>query len=256
MSLNVSQYEEFIPNLVAKSGAVIRSYYGRKELHVQRKKDASVVTQADKEAELVLREEIKKAFPTHGIIGEEFGSENERAEFVWVLDPIDGTISFVRGCPLFGTLVALTYQGQPIVGAIHQPILNELCIGNGETTKLDGDVVKMSEILDLSEATLLTTDVDNIGQYKSHEAFKNLREQTQMFRTWGDCYGYILLAKGTADIMLDAIMNPWDLQALVPIIRGAGGVITTWEGGDPSKGNSIVASNKYLHKQVLKTLNG
>lgn len=255
MTSVAAEFTPFIQHLAEKSGDLIRPYFGMSGLQVEHKSDASPVTQADKEAELLLRDLIRSRYPDHGIIGEEYGSENANAEFVWVLDPIDGTVSFVHGCPLFGTLIALVQQGQPVLGAIHQPILNQLCLGDGKQSTLNGERIMMREAKDLSNATLLATDIANIAKYQNLDGFENLRKQTRLFRTWGDCYGYLMLAAGRGDIMLDAIMNPWDILAVVPIIRGAGGVITTWSGGDAVTGDSCVAASPSLHAQVIKLLN-
>jgi myo-inositol-1(or 4)-monophosphatase len=202
-----------------------------------------------------MRALIRKTYPHHGILGEEFGPENASAEFVWILDPIDGTISFARGCPLFGTLIGLLHNDRPILGAIHHPLLNQLCIGNNTETTLNGRAVQLRETNCLSEAMLLTTDVASIDKLQKQQGFERLFRQTRLFRTWGDCYGYLLVASGGADIMLDPIMNPWDILPLIPIIRGANGVATTWSGTDAAKGDSCVAANKTLHPQVLEILN-
>jgi myo-inositol-1(or 4)-monophosphatase len=198
---------------------------------------------------------IHDTYPDHGIIGEEYGSENESAEFVWVLDPIDGTVSFVHGCPLFGTLIGLLHDNRPLLGAIHMPILHQLCIGNNQECRVNGRLVQLRDTEKLSDALVLTTDIENIDQYQSKEGFERLISRTRLFRTWGDCYGYLLVVSGRADIMLDPIMNPWDLLPLIPVIRGAGGVITTWSGTDAEQGTSCVATNRTLHPTVIKLLN-
>jgi histidinol phosphatase-like enzyme (inositol monophosphatase family) len=201
-----------------------------------------------------MRDLIRKTYPQHGILGEEFGPENDSAEFVWILDPIDGTFSFARGCPLFGTLIGLLHGGVPILGAINQPVLNQLCIGNNMETMLNGRAIRLRDTNDLSQTMLLTTDLATIGDHR-RQGFEELLKRAQLYRTWGDCYGYLLVASGGADIMLDPMMNPWDILPLVPIIQGANGVITTWSGTDASQGNSCVAANKILHPQVLEILN-
>lgn len=253
--MKTNEYSDFIHFLAEKSGAVIRPYFGQAALTVEIKEDQTPVTQADREAEAVMRDLIRKAYPDHGILGEEFGPENTSAEFVWVLDPVDGTISFSRGCPLFGTLIGLLHNGKPLLGAIHQPLLNQLCIGNNTETTLNGRAVQLRDTPQLSEAMLLTTDMAHIAQYQKKEGFERLLRQTRLFRTWGDCYGYLLLVSGGADVMLDPIMNPWDLIPLIPIIQGANGVITTWSGADASRGGSCVAANGQLHPRVLEILN-
>jgi myo-inositol-1(or 4)-monophosphatase len=202
-----------------------------------------------------MRDLIRKTYPGHGIIGEEFGRENVNAEFVWALDPIDGTISFASGCPLFGTLIGLLHGGEPFLGAIHQPILERLCVGDNNQTTLNGQPVYMREVDRLSDATLLATDIRHVEKYQKKEGFERLLQRARLFRTWGDCFGYLLLASGRADIMIDPIMNPWDVLPLIPVIRGANGVITTWDGADAASGNSCVAASKKLHPQVMEILN-
>ena len=250
-----SEFTNFIKALSQRSAEIIRPWYFNPDLQIDTKSDDSPVTIADRRAEELMREMIGKAYPHHGIIGEEFGSQNEDAEFVWVLDPIDGTKSFAAGCPLFGTLICLLKEGQPMLGAIHLPVLSQLCIGDGQQTTLNNQPVKMRQTAKLSEAILLTTDLLNIEKNQTYDDFDRLMRRTKLMRTWGDCYGYVLLASGWADIMLDPIMNPWDLLALIPVIRGAGGKITDWQGNDAANGNSIVAANAFLHAKVVKILN-
>jgi myo-inositol-1(or 4)-monophosphatase len=203
-----------------------------------------------------MRDLIAKKFPAHGIIGEEFGNDRPDAEWTWVLDPIDGTKSFMSAVPLFGTLIALMHQGQPVLGAIHQPILRQLMIGDGLSTTLNGRPVRVRSTARLEDATLLTSDPLNPARHQDGARYASLEKRVRLSRTWGDCYGYLLLAGGWADLMLDPIMNPWDIQALIPVIRGAGGVITDWQGGDPVKASSIVAANPILHPQVIAALGG
>lgn len=253
--MNIKEFTKFICILAEESGKAIKPYFAQANLAVEFKKDQTLVTQADREAEAVMRELVRKVYPHHGILGEEFGPENTSAEFVWTIDPIDGTTSFARGCPLFGTLIGLLHSDKPILGAIHHPILNQLCIGNNTETTINGRAVRLREIHRLSDAILLTTDIASVAKYQKKEGFEKLLGQTHLFRTWGDCYGYLLVASGGADIMLDPIMNPWDILPLIPIIQGAKGVITTWTGTDAVQGNSCVAANKTLHPQVLNILN-
>jgi myo-inositol-1(or 4)-monophosphatase len=253
--MQTKELTEFICTLVENSGEIIKPYFAKADLAWEIKEDQTLVTQADRQAEAVMRDLIRKTYPQHGILGEEFGPENASAEFVWTLDPIDGTISFTRGCPLFGTLIGLLHGGVPILGAINQPVLNQLCIGNNIETTINGRAVRLRETDHLSKAMLLTTDVASIGKYQKQDGFDKLLRQTRLFRTWGDCYGYLLVVSGGADIMLDPIMNPWDLVPLIPIIHGANGVITTWSGIDAANGNSCVVANKTLHPQVLEILN-
>jgi myo-inositol-1(or 4)-monophosphatase len=254
--MDLAPYEAFIRTLAEESGKIIRPYFANPDLKIEIKADESIVTVADREAELRMRELIEEAYPDHGIIGEEFGEKNSDAEFAWILDPIDGTISFAGDCPLFGTLIALLHNGQPILGAIHNPLLEQLCMGNGESTTLNGRTVRVRDTGDLAEATLLTTDVKEIAQIQDKQRFDDLIGRVALFRGWGDCYGYLLLASGKADIMVDPIMYAWDLLPIIPIVRGAGGVVTAWDGGDPVTAGSCIAAGPHLHGQVIEILNG
>lgn len=242
--------------LAGKSGDFIRPFFGQHDLFVETKSDASPVTLADRGAEELMRALIKKHYPTHGVIGEELGSERADAEFVWVLDPIDGTKSFISGVPLFGTLIALLHEGQPVLGAIHQPILRQFLIGDGNSATLNGSVVHCRATTQIEDSTLLTSDPLNPAKFQDGARYDALAARAKLVRTWGDAYGYLLVASGWADVILDPVMNPWDIAALVPIIRGAGGVITDWQAGRPyPAGSTIAAATPALHAQVISALN-
>jgi len=250
----LNEFKIFAKRLADLSGEVIRSFF-RTGISPEFKKDLSPVTIADKNAEEIMRSAIMKEYPKHGILGEEFGAYNEGAEYQWVLDPIDGTKSYICGTVTFGTMIALLKNGQPILGVVNQPVLKEFLIGDGKTTEINGKAVKVRECSSLAEAVLLTTDHLHIEKYQDIKKFEELIHKVKLYRNWGDCFGYYLVATGFADIMIDPIMNPWDLLALVPIIRGAGGVITDYHGGDPVTGNSIIAAAPGVHKQVISILN-
>lgn len=255
--MNLDPYVACLHDLAAISGEVILPYFGQLDLGVELKSDASPVTLADRGAEKVMRELIERRFPTHGIIGEEYGNVREEAEFVWVLDPIDGTRSFISAVPLFVTLIGLLHQGRPVLGAIHQPVLRQLMIGDGRTTTLNGRPVRVRTNPDLSKATLLTTDPGFPARYQNGAGFAALAARSELYRTFGDGYGYLLVASGWADIMVDPIMNAWDLLPLIPCIEGAGGRITNWQGhpfGGPGP-LSAVACSPQLHDEVIRTLN-
>jgi len=249
----LKELKEFSKRLASKSGAIIKDYF-RKEIVIEKKEDESPVTIADKKAEEIMREMIMKNYPEHGILGEEFGNYNENAEYQWVLDPIDGTKSFICGALTFGTLIALMKNGKPILGVINQPILDEFLIGDNNETFLNEKKVKVRENL-LSESVLLTTDYLDIEKFQDRNKFDLLLRKVKLFRNWGDCYGYYLVATGYADIMIDPIMSPWDTMALIPIIKGSGGIITDYSGNDPVKGDSIIATSKNLHPEIIKLLN-
>ena len=254
-SVELSPYRTFMLELARESGAFIRPYFLQPGVTVEIKPDQSPVTIADRGAEELLRARIAKKFPAHGIVGEEFGSERADAEFVWVLDPIDGTKAFITGLPLWGTLIALLHRGQPVLGCIHQPVLNQLVIGNGVTTELNGQRVRCRSTTRIEDATLLTSDPFNPEKYQDGARYDALARRARLVRTWGDCYGYLLLATGWADLCLDPIMNPWDIAALVPIIRGAGGVISDWQGGAAyPAASTVAAATPELHAQVIAAL--
>ena len=255
MDVNLDLYRAFLIELAEKSGDFIRPYFAAPDLAVETKSDRTPVTAADRGAEELMRRMIHARFPGHGILGEEFGPENTEAEFVWVLDPIDGTRAFAAATPLFGTLIALRQGGQPVLGAIHQPVLRQLVVGDGRQTTLNGRPVRVRATARLEEATLLCSDVLTPARHQNGGAFAALGQRVKQLRTWGDCYGYLLVATGWADIMCDPIMNPWDVAALIPVVRGAGGIITDWQGRDPVNAASIVAATPALHPQVIAALN-
>jgi histidinol phosphatase-like enzyme (inositol monophosphatase family) len=249
--VDLTPYRTFITELALRSGDFIRPHFANPALAVEIKSDDSPVTAADRGAEQLLRDLIAQKFPAHGIIGEEFGNVRPDAEFTWVLDPIDGTKAFIT---LWGTLIALLHNGLPVLGAIHQPILNQLMIGDGSVTTLNDRPVRVRDCPRIEDATLLTSDPLNPAKYQDGSTYDALVKRVRLVRTWGDCYGYLLLASGYADIILDPIMNPWDIAALVPIIRGSGGIITDWHGGAAYPAESTLATAPGLHAQVITAL--
>lgn len=246
---------KFLAELLDSSGEVISHYYRKGHFTIEQKANNTPVTLADRESEQAMRKLINARFPDHGIVGEEYGNENEKAEYVWVLDPIDGTIAFIHGVPLFVTLIALLKDGQPILGAINQPIAELRCEGDNVKAWFNGEEVRMREPTGIANATLLATDVANIGKMHSKKGFDDLFAQINLFRTWGDGFGYMLLARGRADIMLDAKMAPWDILPVIPVVRGAGAKITTFSGGDPVTGSSAICAHPAIHDEILRTLN-
>ena len=250
----ILEYQNFCKSLAEVSSEIIKKYF-RTEIKVESKSDNSPVTIADKKAEEVMRELIVKHFPEHGIIGEEFGETNKEADYKWILDPIDGTKSFICGAYSFGTLIGLLKNDEPILGVYHHPILNDFLIGDNSETRINDVKTTVRNCDDLKNAVLLTTDHLNIEKYQNLDKFNQLVKKVKLYRNWGDCYGYYLLATGYADIMIDPIMSQWDLLPLVPIINGAGGIITDYHGNDPVKGKSAVASSKQIHSSVISLLN-
>lgn len=253
--MDLAPHRALIAELAAASGDFIRPYFGRADLAIESKDDASPVTEADRGAEQLMRRMILGRFPDHGVIGEEFGDERPEAEWVWVLDPIDGTKSFITAVPLWGTLIALLHHGQPVLGCIHQPVLGQLLLGDNHTTTLNGRPVRCRPTTRIEESTVLTSDHLNLARYQNGPACDKLLARARLARTWGDCYGYLLLACGHADVCLDPIMNPWDIAALVPIVRGAGGVISDWQGSSAyPAAHTVAAATPALHAEVIAAL--
>lgn len=257
--MNTHSFIPFIEELAQVSAEEILPHFGNPNLAIDAKADTSPVTLADRSAEARMRECIQARFPDHGILGEEYGNEQLDAEYVWILDPIDGTKSFISGVPLFTTLIGLLQHGKPILGAIHQPTGKQLCIGDNDHCWLNGKPVKVREH-SLSDVTLLTSDPYLIGDYQSPTGWQKLVSSTRIHRSWGDGYGYLLLATGWADIMCDPVLEPWDILPIIPVARGAGAEISDWQGAPVSSkmgevSRSCVACHPTLHPQVIGLLN-
>jgi inositol-phosphate phosphatase/L-galactose 1-phosphate phosphatase/histidinol-phosphatase len=244
--------------LANSAGDAIRPLF-RQPITVDDKADLTPVTAADRAAEEVMRSLIEREFPDHGIIGEEFGRLREDAEFVWTLDPIDGTKSFISGVPLFGTLIALTHGKRPILGIIDQPISRERWVGiAGRPTTLNGAAVQCRSCPALAAATLFATTPD---MFKAGDdvAFARVSNAVKLTRFGADCYAYGLLAAGFIDLVLEASLKPYDFCAMVPIVEGAGGVATDWRGADldlVSDGRILVAGDPRAHEGALALLAG
>jgi myo-inositol-1(or 4)-monophosphatase len=252
--VNLEDYKKFAKNMAYNCGAIVKNYF-RKEISVETKSNLTPVTIADRKAEECMREQIMKEYPEHGIIGEEFGTYSPDAEYKWILDPIDGTKSFLCGTVSFGILVALVKQDIPLLGLFYQPVLDEMMVGDNKVTVLNGEKVRVRYCRKLEDAVLLTTDHLNIAKYQDAERFQNLVAQVKLYRNWGDCYGYYLLSSGFVDIMIDPVISIWDSLPIIPIVRGAGGTITDYQGNDPVTGQSLVASVPEIHGELIKILN-
>ena len=242
--------------LADAAGEAIRPYF-RQPLTVDDKADLTPVTAADRAAEQAMRSLIESRFPEHGIIGEEFGRIRENAEFMWTLDPIDGTKSFISGVPLFGTLIALTRAKRPILGIIDQPISRERWVGVARRpTTLNGAVVHCRACAGLAAATLFATTPD---MFKGGDAaaFARMSAAAKLTRFGADCYAYGLLAAGFIDLVLEADLKPYDFCPMVPIVEGAGGLATDWRGTPldlASEGRALIAGDRHTHEAALALL--
>jgi histidinol phosphatase-like enzyme (inositol monophosphatase family) len=223
----------------------------------ERKADNSPVTLADRQAEQKLRELITSAYPSHAILGEEFGEQPGDSPYRWILDPIDGTKSFVSGVPFYSVLVALLQGETPVLGVMHFPGLNETVYARrGGGCYWNGRRAHTSSVSTMADAVLLASDIDSFGKLGRQTAWQQLIDRTYIQRTWGDAYGYALVATGRAEIMLDPIMAVWDCGPLQIILEEAGGVFTDWDSRATIYGGSAVATNRPLHAGVMAILRG
>jgi histidinol-phosphatase len=240
--------------LARLTGDIALQHY-RSNLTVETKADGSPVTIADRAAETAAREWVQRHFPDDGVLGEEFGEERPHARRRWIIDPIDGTKSFVRGAPLWGSLVALCEGERVLVGAAYFPAIGEMiAAAPGAGCWWNGVRCSVSAVDELVSATVLTTD-DRFRERRAYRAgWERIADTAAVSRTWGDCFGYLLVATGRAEAMFDPVMSPWDAAALQPIIEEAGGVFTDWAGRDTAFGGSVVATNRALAETVRTIL--
>ncbi len=254
--VETDQFLALAIDLADAAGAAIRPYF-RRPIAVDDKPDLSPVTVADRAAEAAMRQLITARFPEHGIIGEEFGREREEADFVWVLDPIDGTKSFISGVPLFGTLIALAHQGRPILGIIDQPISRERWIGaSGRPTILNDTPIRCRPCAGLAVATVFSTSPDMFKGVDA-DSYARVAAAAKLVRFGADCYAYGILAHGFIDLVIEASLKPYDFSAMVPIVEGAGGIASDWRGRQlslASDGRVLVAGDRRAHQQALQLL--
>lgn len=237
-------------------GRIALSRY-RTRLAVERKADGSPVTEADLEAERAAREWISARFPDDGILGEEFGLLRAEAPRRWLIDPIDGTKTFVRGVPLWGSMVAVLEGERVIAGAVSFPALDEeIAAGAGAGCLWNGAACRVSEVTTLSQATALITDERFGDEPARREAWLRIAEACALSRTWGDCYGYLLVATGRAEIMIDPVLSPWDAASVMVIVEEAGGVFTDWSGARTAFGGNAIATNAALAAEARRLLAG
>ena len=259
--MTVIDFSAFIGRLATASGETILPFF-RTSLSIDNKsvaQDFDPVTEADRAAEAVMRRLIKSQFPQHGIVGEEFGNERTDADYVWVLDPIDGTKSFIAGFPIWGTLIALLHKGVPVFGMMHQPFIGERFSGDNKTAHYQGPSgerrLAVRRCPALKDATTYTTSPLLMNE-SDRATFGRIERAVKMSRYGGDCYSYCMLAAGHLDLVVETELKPYDIAALIPIVTGAGGVITNWEGKAAQDGGRIVAAgDARVHEAALKLLN-
>ncbi len=259
----VSEFVPFVRELNGVAAATIRRYF-MSGTEVVTKSDASPVTLADREAEEEMRRLIERRYPEHGVIGEEHGMKAGN-RYRWVLDPVDGTRAFISHSFLFGTLIALERDDgdgfRPVLGVIAHPAAGLTLVGHGDRCTLhstDGSAreVNVRRCDTLTDATVLATTHWSTGEQRAvhSERIEQVVRAARLYRTWGDCFGYFALATGGADLMLDPVLAHWDVAAIVPVVEAAGGMVTSWSGGDPMAEPSLIASAGGIHDTVLQLL--
>jgi myo-inositol-1(or 4)-monophosphatase len=254
-------FAAFIDELATIAGEAVLPFF-RTTLGIENKSHAGAfdpVTAADRAAETAMRSLIRKTFPTHGIIGEEFGSEHPDAPYVWVLDPIDGTKSFISGMPAWGTLVGLLKNGAPVYGLMHQPFIGERFSGDGASAHYRGPAgarkLMVRPCAGLKEAVVFTTSPLLMSQ-DERRLYQQVEHAARLSRYGGDCYAYCMVAAGHIDLVIEAGLKPHDVIPLIPIIEGAGGIVTDWSGESPVRGGRVIAAgDRRVHADALRLLN-
>ena len=253
-------FAAFVDRLADISGDAIRPFF-RTALSADNKNPGGAfdpVTAADRAAEQAMRAIIRENFPDHGVIGEEFGADRPESDHVWVLDPIDGTKSFISGMPAWGTLIALTKGGAPVYGMMHQPFIRERFFGDGKISRYRGPAgerrLAARACERLEDAVLFTTS-PLLMNTTDRAKFERVERAARLSRYGGDCYAYCMIAAGQIDLVIETEIKPYDIAALIPIITGAGGIVTTWEGKPASNGGrNIAAGDRRLHEAAMKSL--
>jgi len=242
---------EFSVEIARTAGDITLKYF-RRQPETHKKTDGSFVTIADREAEAYLRQAILKRFPDDGVVGEEEEERSGSSGRRWIIDPIDGTFAYVHGVPLFGVLIGLEVEGDYSLGVINIPVLEEMVYAaKGVGCFSNGTPARVSATANLEDALLLCTDFPACDRYGFGVAANAFQQRAKTSRTWGDCYGYVLVATGRADVMLDPVMNLWDCAALLPIMEEAGGTFTDWRGTRTAAAGNAVATNGVLFNEVM-----
>jgi histidinol phosphatase-like enzyme (inositol monophosphatase family) len=253
-SNHLDELLDFAIGAAREAGKITLEYF-QTDLTIRTKTDRSPVTMADLRAEEKLRQLIESRYPGHDVTGEEYGETTGSSQYRWILDPIDGTQSFIKGVAMYGVLIGLEVDAQPVLGVANFPALSEIVYAaRGLGCYWNGRRAQVSEVSDLAEAVLLMTDVPALYQHGRGQAYERLSRAVRLERTWGDCYGHILVATGRAEIMLDPVMNVWDCAPLLPIVEEAGGSFTDWHGVHTIRGGNALSTNKLLFNQVSQII--
>jgi len=258
----ITQRLELARTIALEAGDVTLKYFQRGNFQVERKADDSPVTIADRQAEEHLRGRISAAFPADGIVGEEFDAREGTSDYRWILDPIDGTKSFVSGVPLYGTLIGVEHGGRAVIGVIHMPGLDETIYaasGRGAWHVVSDEPPVQARVSDtnrLSAGLFCLSEFESFADCNRHAALARLQQAAWLTRTWGDCYGYLLVATGRAALMVDPVMHVWDAAALQPVLEEAGGTFTDWSGTPTIHGGEGVGTNGHVLAEVLETIRG
>ena len=256
-ALALSNFLPTAHRMADMAGGAIKRYF-RAHAASECKADASPVTVADKEAETLMREMLAVTYPKHAVLGEEHGEKKTDSEYMWVLDPIDGTKNFMTGQPAFGTLIALLHNKEPVIGIINQPITEERWLGvKGMKTTMNGGVIKVRPCVDIAQALMSTTSPYLFAGDK-RAAFERVREKVKFCVFGSDCYAYAMLASGHLDLVVESGLKAHDIMALLPILHGAGAIVTDWQGNSitlqEGEVDVVAASSAVIHEQVLKLL--
>ena len=242
---------EFAVEIARGAGEITLKYF-RRAPETNTKADGTFVTIADREAEAFLRKRIGERYPQDSILGEEEGELHGSSTSRWIVDPIDGTFAFVHGVPFYGVMIGMEIDGAPTVGVVNIPALDEIVYAaRGLGCYLNGETTRVSSVKTLSESLLLCTDFSAGPRYGFGKQIAELQQRAKTNRTWGDCYGYVLVATGRAELMLDPVMNIWDCAALMPIIEEAGGTFTDWRGVRTISGGNAISTNGHVFDEVM-----
>ncbi len=260
MSQSLQERLEFAVHAAREASTLILRYYLNADLAVELKGDQSPVTAADRGAEQLLRSLIADAYPQDGILGEEFGEQPGTSGFRWILDPVDGTKSFIHGVPLFGTLIGLEREERAVLGVCRIPALDEVvyaadgCGAWWQRGRVEPLPARVTQTDRLERALFSYTAIELFDQYGRRPAFEEFVRTCHATRAWGDCYGHLLVATGRADVMADPVMNIWDAAPLLPILREAGGTFIDWTGAETIRGGNGISVNGRLKESVIELI--